>query len=145
MAFDSNDLRDSEHMVVQRTCEGLEADFSNVASGEPIRAGFLRKLLLQLEPQWLVRAPGVRIRGARIEGVLDLKDCAGAGGDGLPALELLDCEIADLINVSHARLARLSLRKSRFVGLLGHGCVVQGAIDLSNTGPKEGAQESWVS
>ena len=88
MAFDANDLTPHEQFVVERTRAGEVADFSVLATGKDkplVRAGFLRKLLLGLDADWPVRTPGVRIKGARIEGALDLTDCAGTG---LPALEL---------------------------------------------------------
>jgi hypothetical protein len=90
MAFDANDLAPHEQFVVDRTGDGEIADFTTMAGPDgvkpAIRAGFLRKLLLGLEPNWPVRMPGVRVKGARIEGALDLSDCSGAGGAGLPAL-----------------------------------------------------------
>jgi len=120
MAFDSNDLQPHEQFVVDRIRDGEVADFTLISgSGEKpaIRAGFLRKLLLKLEPAWTIPMPGVRIKGARIEGALDLSDCSGAGGDGLPALELNGCDIPEPIDLNHARLARLSLDHSRLVRL----------------------------
>ena len=62
MAFDANDLSPHEHFVVDRTNAGEIADFS--AMGGPggakpaVRAGFLRKLLLRLDPSWAIRTPG---------------------------------------------------------------------------------------
>src|SRR5262245_4977808 len=127
MAFDANDLSPIEAHVVDRTREGEIVDFSTMRSEgglKPlIRAGFLRRLLLQLHQDWIVRMPGVRIRGARLEGVLDLADCAGAGGAGLPALELLNCDLGD-IDITHARLARLSLAGAKFAKLVGTGATI---------------------
>ena len=87
-----------------------------------LRAAFLRHLLLGLpagspgapaaEP-WPVRLSGVRIHGARIEDTLDLADCAGPSGAGLPGLALENCDIAAPIDLTNARLSRLSLRDSR--------------------------------
>src|SRR5690348_16617469 len=114
MAFDANDLSPHEHFVVERTRAGEIADFSPMAGpggAKPVvRAGFIRKLMLELDPAWNVRTPGVRIKAARIEGALDLTDCSGAGGAGLPALALVECDIPDLVDLSHARLARLSFK-----------------------------------
>ncbi|MES1197508.1 MAG: hypothetical protein ABUL55_02675, partial [Pseudomonadota bacterium] len=108
------------------------ADFSPMAGADGakpvVRAAFLRKLLLQLDPNWPVRLPGVRIRGARIEGALDLSDCAGAG---LPALELLDCDIAEPLNLTHACFARLSVRGSTLALLRLSSAQVTGALDFS--------------
>ncbi|MES1198694.1 MAG: hypothetical protein ABUS48_01795 [Pseudomonadota bacterium] len=130
MAFDAADLSPHEQYVIDRTREGEVADFTPMAgAGRPVvRAGFLRKLLLQLDPDWPVRLPGVRIKGARIEGVLDLSDCAGAAG--LPALELIGCEIPEPMDFRHARLARLSLSESAFTHLLAQALTLDGPLDF---------------
>lgn len=139
MAFDANDLTPHEHFVVERTRAGEIADFTPMAGPEgakpPVRAGFLRKLILGVDETWTVRTPGVRLKGARIEGALDLTDCTGTGGEGLPALVLADCEIAEPVDVSHARLARLSLRGSRLSRLAAAQTDIGGELDLCNTAP----------
>ena len=67
MAFDANDLSPHEHFVVERTRLGEVADFTPMAGpggAKPaVRAGFLRKLMLELDPAWTVRTPGVRLHG----------------------------------------------------------------------------------
>ncbi|MGE0529954.1 MAG: hypothetical protein AB7G40_11040 [Hyphomonadaceae bacterium] len=136
MAFDANDLSPHEHFVVERTNAGEIADFS--AMGGPggakpvVRAGFLRKLLLRLDPSWAIRTPGVRIKGARIEGVLDLTDCSG---EGLPALSLVECEIPDLVDLSHARLARVSFANSVLARLEAIQADVQGEVNFTSVAP----------
>lgn len=136
MAFDANDLSPHEHFVVDRTNAGEIADFS--AMGGPggakpaVRAGFLRKLLLRLDPNWTIRTPGVRIKGARIEGVLDLTDCSG---EGLPALALTDCEIPEAIDLSHARLARVSFAGSRMSRLVAVEAEIGGELNLCAIAP----------
>lgn len=136
MAFDANDLSPHEHFVMERTRLGEVADFTPMAGpggAKPqVRAGFLRKLLLQLDPAWVIRAPGVRVRGVRIEGALDLTDCSG---DGLPALALADCEIPEPMDVSHSRIARLSLRGSRLTRLIAVETQIDGELDLSAAAP----------
>ncbi len=139
MAFDANDLSPHEHFVMERTRLGEVADFTPMAGpggAKPaVRAGFLRKLLLRIDPNWLVHSPGVRLRGARIEGALDLTDCSGAGGVGLPALALVDCEIAEPVDVSHSRLARLSLKGSRLTRLIAVEAQIDGELDLCAVSP----------
>ena len=136
MAFDATDLSPHEQYVVDRIRNGDVADFTSMQGGKPaIRAGFLRRLMLQLEPDWAVRTPGVRLTGVRIEGALDLTDCSGAGGAGLPALALVECDIAEAVDVSHARLARLSLSGSRLARLVGAGAAIDGAADISHIAP----------
>jgi len=139
MAFDANDLSPHEHFVVERTRSGEVADFSPMAApGEEkpvVRAGFLRKLMLQLDPAWIVRTPGVRLKHARIEGALDLTNCSGAGGAGLPALALTECDIPEPIDLSHARLARVSLKGARLSRLLANEAKIDGELDLCGIAP----------
>lgn len=148
MAFDANDLTPHEHFVVERTRAGDVADFSAMAApgqARPaIRAGFLRTLLLQINAAWTVRLTGVRVKGAEIQGALDLTDCSGAGGQGLPALELLACVITAPMDLSHARLARLSLRESAFSFIKGHDLVLDGPFDLAHVRPLADGGPCWI-
>ncbi|MFT3727348.1 MAG: hypothetical protein QM759_05965 [Terricaulis sp.] len=146
MAFDANDLSPHEHFVVERTRLGEVADFSPMSGpggAKPaIRAGFLRKLMLSLDPEWRLTSAGVRIKGARIDGALDLTDCSGAGG---AALCLDECEIADVIDVRRARVARLALLNCRVAKLVGAHAAIDGALDLSGSAPiGEAGAESFV-
>jgi uncharacterized protein YjbI with pentapeptide repeats len=146
MAFDANDLSPHEHFVVERTNAGEVADFS--AMGGPggakpaVRSGFLRKLMLGIDPSWTIRTPGVRLKGARIEGVLDLTDCSGIGGAGLPALALTECEIPEAVDLSHARLARVSLAGSRLSRLVAIETQIDGELNLCGVAPIEGGSET---
>ena len=105
LTFDPAVLLDAEAVVIARVARGEVATFA----GTPppvLRAAFLRYLLLGLpvgppgavaaEP-WAVRLPGIRIRGARIEDALDLADCAGPAGAGLPGLALEACGVGTLL------------------------------------------------
>ena len=106
-----------------------------------LRAAFLRHLLLGLpaphEP-WPVRLPGVRIRGASIDAMLDLADCAGPNGAGLPALTLEACDIAAPVDLTNARLARLSLRDSRIGEVRARGVRIDGIARHFRCGPVGG-------
>jgi len=149
MAFDANDLSPHENFVVERTRLGEIADFTQMAGiggAKPaVRAGFLRKLMLQIDPTWTVRTPGVRLKGARIEGALDLTDCSGAGGDGLPALALVECDIPEPVDLSHARLARVSLKGSRLTRLVAVETEIGGELDLCEVAPLgEPGQETFT-
>lgn len=139
MAFDANDLSPIELHVIDRIREGEAADFTPMIGPDGVkplvRAGFLRRLLIGLNPDWPVRMPGVRVRGARIEGVLDLSDCAGAGGTGLPALELIACDIPDTLDLSHARLARLALDESAVTLVRAVHARIDGPLSLRNVRP----------
>src|SRR5579883_37975 len=111
-AFDPAILLDAEAEVVARTAQGETAVLRQ--DQQPLlRAAFLRHLLLGLQQDWPIRLPGVRIQGAHLEETLDLADCSGPAAAGLPALVLEACDIAAPIDISNARLARLSLRNSR--------------------------------
>jgi hypothetical protein len=134
MAFDANDLTPHEHFVMERTRNGEVADFTSMAGpgAKPaVRAGFLRKLMLGLDHNWSVRAPGVRLKGARIEGALDLTDCTGAGGASLPALSLEACDLPDPVDLSHARLARLTLTHCRLRRIRAAEASVEGELCLA--------------
>jgi len=139
MAFDANDLSPHEHFVVERTNAGEIADFS--AMGGPggakpiVRAGFLRKLLLRLDPSWAIRAPGVSIRSAQIEGVLDLTDCSGIEGAPLPPIVLIECEIPALVDLTHARLSRVSFAYSGMTELRAFEARFNGALDMRSVTP----------
>ncbi|MGQ0532813.1 MAG: hypothetical protein ACT4OF_09020 [Caulobacteraceae bacterium] len=143
MAFDANDLSPHEHFVVERTNAGEIADFTAMAGpggAKPsVRAGFLRKLMLGIDPSWTIRTPGVRLRGARIEGALDLTDCSGAGGGGLPALALTECEIPEAVDLSHARLARASFAGCRMARLVAVEAEIDGELNLCGVAPFEAA------
>jgi hypothetical protein len=137
MAFDANDLSPHEHFVMERTRSGEVADFTPMAGPDgakpSVRAGFLRKLMLQLDPAWTVLPPGVRIKGARIEGALDLTDCSGAADAGLPALSLDNCDIPEPVDLSRARLARVSITGCRARRLIAVETVIDGAASLAGT------------
>lgn len=130
MAFDANDLSPHEHFVLDRARLGEVADFSPLGGADGskpgVRAGFIRKLMLGLDPNWSLPAPGVRIKGARIEGVLDLTDCSA-----LPALSLEACDIPEPMQLKHAALARLSLRHCALSAVRAMGAQIAGVLDLS--------------
>src|SRR5690606_29696797 len=134
-----NDLSPHEHFVMERTRSGEVADFTPMAGPDgakpAVRAGFLRKLLLEFDPGWAVRRPGVRIKGARIEGALDLSDCSGPGDAGLPALSLEACEIPEAVDLSQARLARVALVECRMRRLTATDAVVDGPLIFTRTAP----------
>ncbi len=144
LTFDPAVLLDAEAEVIARTARGEVAAFGG-APMPVLRAEFLRHLLLGLpspcEP-WPVRLPGVRIRCACIEGSLDLADCAGPGGVGLPALTLAACDIAALIDLTDARLARLSLRDSRIGEIRARGLRIDGSLDIAGVAPL--ADHAWI-
>ena len=144
LTFDPAALLDAEAEVVARTARGEIAVFETYHTAV-LRAAFLRHLLLGLlvapEP-WPIRLPGVRVCGATIDGRLDLADCAGPSGAGVPSLTLERCAIAEGIDCSNARLARLSLRGSRIGEVTARGLRVDGAMDVSGVSPF--AEAAWI-
>lgn len=142
--FDPAILTDAEAEVVARTARGEVADFGE--SERPVlRADFLRHLLLGLPAPvdaWPIRLPGVRIKGACVEGLLDLGNCAGPSGAGLPALGLEGCEIAAPLDLSDACLARLSLRGSQVGEIRARGVRIDGTLDIAGVAPLHEA--AWI-
>lgn len=152
--------------IVSRCAVGEWADLGHLPESQrAVPAIFIRNLLLGLNQPvsdhaavatrfvayspfastvaapFFVAAPGVRIRGARIQGVLDLTDCQGDGGQGLPGLALENCILEGGsstepgIDLSRARLAALSLSGSRFSYLRAINCVVDGGVTVRYVRP----------
>jgi len=135
--FDPAILLDAEAEVVARTARGEIAVFPETER-PVLRAAFLRHLLLQLSPNdWPIRLPGVRIHGARIEDTLDLADSVG-----LPGLALEASEFAAPLDLTRARIARLSLRDSRIGEVRARGMRVEGVLDISGVAPL--AETAWI-
>lgn len=165
----------AEALCAARTASGAWADFSRLGDAERvIPAGLVRDLMLgrhftaadhenirKVDPSYAtggigsVSAPvpvtqaGVRIRGAIIEGMLDLDGCVGPGGGFLPALALEECRLVTMpgpcavaaLDFTGASLARLSLKGSRFTHVIGRGARINGSLDISYTLPLEGWME----
>jgi hypothetical protein len=141
----SGPLTPQERMVVNRTAAGEEAIFPNIKP--EIRAFVIRDLLfgrarLGFREPVGATLSGVRIRSATITGSLDLSDSARPFA-GLPALELVDCDIEKDINMHAARLARLSLRGSRFGFLNLREAAIDGPLDISHCRGAEG-KNCWI-
>ncbi|MBC7770283.1 MAG: hypothetical protein H7124_15995 [Phycisphaerales bacterium] len=131
-------LRDGpEAFVLQKIALGEIADFTTIEGYSPdekpvLPADFLRRLLLDQIPGVKVLSPGVRISGATINGVVDLRDC---GGESLAPLALDGCDFTDAIHLSNARLARLSIRGSKVRAVVGQSVRVDGDVILAEVGP----------
>jgi uncharacterized protein YjbI with pentapeptide repeats len=100
--------------------------------GRAVRAAVLRHLLV--EDEWPVNAKGVRLRGVRISGHLDLEGAALRC-----ALVLKDCylDAKEPINLDYATALRLTLTQCQLAGLTGEMLSAQ-EVDLSGsnlTGP----------
>lgn len=143
-------LTGAERYVVKEVCAGRTADLSRWRGGKNrhIRGFVIRDLVLgrlPLPPQGAPRPQrcatvGVYIHNAEIDGPIDLRDAAPEETDYLPALELIDCDIPEMIDVTHARLQRLSLRDSRIVKLDGRRLRLAGNINLEGVSSWETAR-----
>jgi hypothetical protein len=156
--FDPTPASDWEHTLLARAVADMPAAFP-LRDGKAeavLRAPFLRHLLLGLPAPagWGEPWPGgpvsIQVAGARIEGPLDLVDRTGPSGMALPPLCLEGCDLPDPADLSGARLARLSIKGSRFTHLRAHGLRLDGNFDFSQARgfgpPLEGNAEAiaWI-
>lgn len=86
MVADTLDMSEDERTLVHQAAWGEPADFSDRPTPLRIRALVLRRLLLGLPiyptdgaPQPVPLPVGLVVRGAAIDGVIDLDDAHGAG------------------------------------------------------------------
>ncbi|HEV8016488.1 MAG TPA: hypothetical protein VGP48_13200 [Stellaceae bacterium] len=128
--LDQLSLSEPEHAARERIMAGEVADFTGAAEKPMLRAAMLDALALAAPPR------GIRIKGARVEGALDLTDA------GLPALALDGCDIALPLKLDGARLGRLSIAGSRHAGLRARAAAIDGQVDFGATRPL--ADESWI-
>jgi hypothetical protein len=144
MSSDSNGTSWAERELLKRLAEGAWADFSRERQDKRrVRAPILRRLFVDSSAGGfdgtgrLIQSGGMRIRGAHIEGALDLTDCTGPEGTPLPALVLEGCDIPDTIDLSHARLARVSVADSRITHIRARGARIEGTFDFSRVSSYE--------
>lgn len=83
------------------------------------------------------RVIAVRIKNAYIDGILNLKDLRGPGGEYAPPLELVNCQIPEEIDLSFAKIKNLSLKKCKFRSLVGHGMQIEGDVDITEVSSYE--------
>ncbi|MGD9729759.1 MAG: hypothetical protein AB7V39_25740 [Nitrospiraceae bacterium] len=155
---------DSELKLIQQVALGEWVDFSTSKNshGQPtasIRAALLRRMIfgIPLPPDYYntesdkvpkpIETPnGVRLKGAIIEGTLDLVDGGRDAGGDCPALVLEDCSLpGDTvgknkgvgIDARHVRMTRLELKNCRFSKLDLTGVELSGDFDFSGAKPFE--------
>jgi hypothetical protein len=145
----------AERHVATCTERGERADLQRFPDPDRVvRAALLRALLLgvPLEPPeddggarvYVVRAPGVRLVGARIEGPLDLTDCTGTDAGALPGLTLEDCDLTDGVDLSNAHLTRLSLEGSRIHKVRLRGLRLDGSLDFAGVHGATPLSAAWI-
>ena len=133
---------DAEWLVLRAARKGKWAVLPRTEKNERriVRATFLRCVLSDMSTSahaW--ERSGLRIRGAYIEGVLDLANWSATGGDALPPLLLDRCDIPEMIEISYAHLARLSVTKCRISHIHAEGVRIGGRFDFSGVRPYEAA------
>jgi len=130
LALDKLSLSDAEKSACDRVLAGEVADFAGAGEKPVLRAAVLDALALRAPPR------GIRVKGARIEGALDLTDAS------LAALALDECDILAPLRLDGAKLGRLSISGSRHAGLRARGATIVGQVDF--VGARPVAQQSWV-
>ncbi len=123
----------AEERVATAAINGVFVDFLD-REQSVVRGEYLRKLAWGLANCGEVL--GILVRGARIEGPLDLSFC----DFGRPVC-LEDCDIEDLINISGATLSAFSINRSRFRRVWGTGARVIGDVTFAGAGPLSGSSE----
>jgi hypothetical protein len=93
----------AECVLIERITAREVADFLESGARPTIRADALKEFAVAT-PTY---TRGIRVRGVRIEGSLDLS-CTT-----LPALVLDDCQLSGTLDVSNARVGMLSLENTR--------------------------------
>lgn len=136
-------LSETERRLVEATTRGDIAELGpRDAEHKPkVRASLIRALLLGMpsgqdgDRCYAVQASGVRMRGAHIDGVLNLRGCRGVGSMGLPTLALLDCDAPDRMDLRDARISRLSFERSRMGEMVCTAAHISGPFNFSYVTP----------
>lgn len=123
-----------------------------------IEASLIREMLLGIHPALREHGSprlvqGVRIAGAVIKGMLDLRDCMSSFATPLPPLLLHRCRIEGdvrdpdraVIDARHAKLTRLSLRGSRFGRINLADAVIDGELEFESALPLDDTRYCQIS
>ena len=153
------------HLEKRLVDAALSGDWVELSSGLPkmgqvgvsVDAALLRALMLGVLPlapdeRHGLRTQGIRLRGAILEGVLDLRDCAGNEGGPLPPLLLEKCIIAGdptdanlaAIDARHACLSRLVLSGSRVGRIELTGASLAGDLEINDVAPIDDARPCQI-
>ena len=134
--------------MLECALEGRVADFRSRRPTHdglaPLDAEDLREIYFLLDADSARGKAGLRVRGAHIQGALNLAGASGRGGSALPGLSLVECLIDEVIDVSDSRLFSLILTKSRLTGVQGRGVVIDGELDISGVEPPSANAPAFV-
>ncbi len=114
---------EAERKLIAAARAGEPAVYS--AADEPIRASIVAALAARLRADWPLHHSGLRIRGARIAGPLDLSFTTLSS-----PLELLECDIAELIALVDASVRTIRLSGSSVPGIDATRLAMRGALVL---------------
>ena len=123
-------LSATEQQALDHLTLGEVAEFGSGEHPPVVRAAFLGQAARQSLPR------GIRLRGIRLVGALDLTDVS------LAALCLEACELPDRIDASHARLGHVSLRGSRFRHLAVRSATIDHGLEFAGASPLD--DEAWI-
>jgi len=135
-----------EQALIAALRAGVWADLTQAPGYDPeakpvVPARFLRDMLLGLDSRIAGLPSGLRIRGVRVDGDLDLADCTAPGGGGFGVVALEQCDFTGRIDITNAELSRFSIRQSRFRELWGEGVKVSGDFDFRGASPLPSPEE----
>jgi hypothetical protein len=123
MAMEFEDLSDAERALWDAFPRAETVDLGGV--GE-VRAEVVAALLLGAQPDEAGRVPAVRLKGARVSGVLAL-----SFAEVRYAALLLDCTFAEPVDLYGARLRQVNLSGSHLPGLRASDAQIDGLLWLA--------------
>ena len=123
-------LTDVESRALNRLRDGEVAIFDGGGDRPSLRASVLQHWSLSTLPR------GIRIRGVRVDGTLDLTSAA------LPALVLEDCDLPDSVDISHARIGHVSLKGSRMSHLAAESARIDAGLEFGSISAFD--DQAWI-
>ena len=125
---------DAEERIWEAFGHGRQVEFFH---GEEIRAEVIAALALGAVAGIPGRTAGVRIRGARVVGELDLRH----GTVDVP-LTMLNCTFTDAVRLEQSITKSIDLKDSQLVGLCATGAHIRGSLTLSGVEITGGGQDA---
>ncbi len=125
----------SEDFVSRCVDVGEIADFSQFDGPNTVRASVLRTIYFGLDTDQARGKAGLRLKGARVEGVFTVAGASAKGGAALPGLSFIECELLETLDVTDSHIFSLVLEKSKFSGVAGRGVIIDGELDIMGVKP----------